>query len=168
MKPDIIERFYTESEYYDVVRSTILHMVKSGINKFDLDDCISEVYLTALRKRRELEKHPNIHGWLASTSRIIAKRYMKSKMIESMLISDAYDNYRGSRNNSDEEQRLYNELLDLLKRELKRSEYQLFTLKFIEKIPTAEIAAIIGIKPHSVESRVTRLKAKIKNILKKT
>lgn len=165
---DFIEKIYTDPDYYNTVKNTILNMMKSGINKHDLDDCISDVYVVALKKSRELEKHPQIHGWLIHTARNISKRYIRRKMIEGMMFSESEDGVSIIPTNNDEEKRLYNELLDLLQKSLKRSEYKLFVLKFVEKCSNPEIASVIGIKVHSVESRITRLKNKIKDILRET
>ncbi|MDR1753608.1 MAG: sigma-70 family RNA polymerase sigma factor [Eubacterium sp.] len=165
---DFIEKIYTESEYYDSVRNTILYMMPGGINKFDLDDCISEVYKIALQKRNEVENHPLIQGWLVLTAKNVVKRYLRKKSIEkrmllsmNAIITEPVDNYY-------ECEKSYDEFLDFLRKSLKRSDYKLFTMKFVEKRSTTEIAEYIRIKPHSADSRITRLKNKIKKILEET
>jgi RNA polymerase sigma factor (sigma-70 family) len=138
------------------------------IDDFDLKDCISEVYMIALQCKN-LEKHPNIHGWLNLTAKNISKRYIKRQILEGARFSetDIDSVEQESTVHEIESKEQYEDLLNELKDKLKGTDYKLFKLKFIEQRSIEEIAAIIGIKKHSAEIRISRLKSKIKNILEK-
>jgi RNA polymerase sigma factor (sigma-70 family) len=164
---EFIKKIYDEAEYYDIVRNTIIYMAPK-INDFDLNDCISDVYMIAMQ-HENLEKHPNIHGWLNLTAKNIAKRYINRQILEGTRFSekdvDSIEQESTAHEVEDKEQ--YEDLLNELKDKLKGTDYRLFKLKFIERRSTEEIATIIGIKKHSAEVRISRLKNKIKNILEK-
>jgi RNA polymerase sigma factor (sigma-70 family) len=161
---EFIEKIYRESEYYDIVKNTIIRIIK-GINAYDLDDCISDVYETALRKKN-LEEHPNIHGWLSITAKNVAMRYLKKKSFTRITIP-IDDNQLGEKYNFSNDEHL-NELLNVLKETLKTSEYKLFYLKFVERRSNEELAGLLRIKPDSIIRKVHRLKEKIKKILEET
>ncbi|MCL2109776.1 MAG: hypothetical protein FWH20_10580, partial [Oscillospiraceae bacterium] len=74
MKTDFIETLYAGAEYYDTVKNSILYVMKTrgGISEHDLQDCINEVFLIAMNKRRILEGHPSIKGWLSVTAQNVA------------------------------------------------------------------------------------------------
>jgi len=57
------------------------------------------------------------------------------------------------------------ELLALLQKNLKISEYTLFKMKHLDGKSNDEIAEFIGIKKHSVDVKITRLHEKIKEVL---
>jgi RNA polymerase sigma-70 factor (ECF subfamily) len=167
---DIIEKIYNEPEYYDIVRNTILFATRYRISDIDLEDCISEVYLTAVKKRKHLEKHPQIKGWLVVTAQYIAKRHIRVKAVENRVFSSidvdlmSVDPFCGEI----EEYEQIDELLSILSKDLKTSELKLFKMKFMENKKNNEVAAVIGCKKNAAEVRITRLKEKIKKILKKT
>jgi len=162
---EFIKKLYDEQEYYNLVRNTIIY-VAVQINDFDLDDCISEVYKTAL-EFENLEKHPNIHGWLAVTAKNIAKRYKQNQFLEGARFSEEdIDSLKPENENKKREyDEQCNELLKILEKKLKRADYRLFKLRFVEHRSMEEIADEIGIKKHSAEVRITRLKEKVKNVL---
>jgi len=165
---EFIEKIYTESEYYDIVKNTIIRMV-DGVSVYDLEDCINDVYEIALRKKN-LEKHPNIHGWLSNTAKNIAKRYLRKKAFSRIAIPMS-DIKSGSQSDFEpmmEDDKYFEELLIILSKNLKVSEYTLFKLKFIEQRPNKELAEIMRIKQDSVGKKVSRLKEKIRNILRDT
>ncbi|MDR2559186.1 MAG: sigma-70 family RNA polymerase sigma factor [Oscillospiraceae bacterium] len=164
---EFIKKIYDEPEYYDIVRNTIIYIAPK-INDFDLKDCISEVYMIAMQSKN-LEKHPNVHGWLNLTAKNIAKRYINKRILESARFAKADIDFIEQESTADEieNREQYEDLLKELKDKLKGTDYKLFKLKFTERRSIEEIAAIIGIKKHSAEVRISRLKEKIKNILEK-
>jgi RNA polymerase sigma factor (sigma-70 family) len=161
---EFIEKIYRESEYYDIVKNTIIRIIK-GVNAYDLDDCISDVYEIALRKKN-LEEHPHVHGWLSITAKNVAMRYLKKKTfaritvpIDENLLTEKHD-LKNDEN--------FNEILDMLNENLKRTEYKLFYMKFVERRSNEELAGLLRIKPDSIIRKTHRLKEKIKKILEKT
>ena len=166
MHKDFAKVLYCRNEYYDIVRNTILFMTNYSINSFDLDDCISEVYEAVLRKQDELKRHPKIHGWLNLTAKNVAKRYMHKHTFETMMFPDVAPELIESDGDTDKREYVQH-LTDTLSAKLKKSEYELFKMKFIEERTNDEIAEFIGIKKNSAEVKVTRLKNKIKKIITK-
>ena len=163
-----ISALYRKKEYYDIVRNTILLTVKRGLNYYDLEDCVADVWVIAIKKSKELETHTNIKGWLAKTAKYVAIRFENRKSAENRLLSYMSSKYvsgSGNWHNKLVEDMAFIELLDFLKNNLRFSEYTLLTMRFIETRTIDEIAAVIGIKPHSVEVKISRLKAKIREIL---
>jgi len=164
VKKDYIQSLYENPVYYDTVQNIILRTMSSGISKHDLEDCISEVWLIALKKRREVEKHPCIQGWLVTTAKYVARRFWNRKFLEKKMITDD-DVELEALDNSAEEKKRYDELLEMLKKNLKPSEFRIFTMKFIQKCSTAEIGEELGLSQTAVDSRINRLRTKIKIIL---
>ena len=166
MKNDFIEMLYDEAEYYDIVKYTILIKMKAhgGISDFDLQDCISEVFVEAMKKRHELEAHPSPKAWLNLTAKNIAKRYIKRRIIEGMLFYGNGSVIPELINADDEYHKLCFEFFDTLKTTLNPTDYKLYDMKFNQKLSNAEIADVLKKNKHSVDMKLTRLKKKIKNI----
>jgi len=162
-----IEMLFREKEYYNIVKQTILYMIP-GIGSHDFDDCVSEVYLSAL-KTKNLEKHLNIKGWLNITAKNIAKRYKTKRAAERIIISEKdIDKKVADKNDfvfDIENKAGYEEVLNKFSESLSKSDYRLFKLKYIERLSSKEIGDILGIKADSVDIKLIRLKNKIKNIL---
>lgn len=165
MNTDYIEKLYDEPIYYDTVRNAILRATMHNIKPHDLEDCVSEVYVIALKKQNEVEKHPYVHGWLNLTAKNVAKRFLERIYNEKKYIAHSDYHFKEADYN-DEDKISYIELSDTLKKNLKPFEYRLFTMKFIEQCSAEEMSKIFNLKPHAIEARVTRLKAKINKILK--
>jgi RNA polymerase sigma factor (sigma-70 family) len=166
MNKDFADKIY-RGEYFNLVRNTIILVVRD-INPNDLKDCISEVYLVAMQKK-DLDKHPNIHGWLAKTAKNVAKNYKKKRAAQksrnAILFKESTDPVRSEELIEMQEQD--KEFLDFLEESLKPTEFALYKLKYAEYRTNEKIAEIIGIKKHSVDVKLTRLNKKLKNILEK-
>ena len=166
MDKEFMSKIYIESEYYDIVKNTIIRAV-DNISIHDLEDCISDVYEVALRKKN-LEKHPNIHGWLNKTAKLVAMQHLRKCVFHRMTVSmnDVDPGKLPSTIADLKDDQHYNELLMILAKRLKISENKLFKLKFIENCSNNELAELLRIKPRSVSKRISRLREKIKNILR--
>ena len=171
MNKEFITRIYSD-EYKSIVVQAIKRTC-SDISESDSDDCVSDVYLTALGTAG-LDTHPDIKGWLYNVARNIAKRYrkrqgfLKVKQFNetiSVEVASEIDVAEIVENRMCGEK---SELLTLLQRNLKVSEYTLFKMKYIDGKSNNEIADFIGIKTHSVDVKITRLHEKIKEVLEGT
>jgi len=160
-----IEMLFKEEEYFNIVKQTILYMLP-GIGNHDFNDCVSEVYLTAL-KAKNLEKHPNIKGWLNITAKNISKRYKAKRAADSAVFLDknvdktTVNDFILDVENREE----YENILKKLSETLSKSDYRLFELKYKEGLSSREISDILGIKVDSADIKLTRLRKRIKNIL---
>ena len=74
MNRKFIEKIYKDKDCYNAVKYAVISM-KSNISDQDLENCISEVYKTAMQKKG-IEHHPNIKGWLTLTARNITQRFI--------------------------------------------------------------------------------------------
>jgi len=165
-RADFITMIFRENQYYNIVRDTLLYVLPN-LSDADLDDCISEVYKVAL-KTPNIETHPQIHGWLNLTAKNIAKKFRRIQSIERQLAELSDDIPDPTRLEIRfEELEQDKELLASIKKSLRLSEYVLFELRYLENKSCAEIAEITGIKQHSVDMRVNRVKTKLKKFLKK-
>ena len=167
MNRNFAEMLFNEPKYLNIVKTTILCNTK-GINEHDFKDCVSEVYLAVLRAKN-LETHTNIEGWLNQTAKYVAYNFNKhlAKTRGNVSILDIDDEPFDETDfvKNIEDKLLCEEVIDLLKDNLEKTQYNLFKLKYIEDRPNKEIAEILGIKLNSVEVQITRLRKKIKKIL---
>ena|GEM_PF-2013731 len=158
-----------QGEYLEVVVTTI-RCVFPNISPQDLDECISEVYMTAM-VNGTLDKHPNIHGWLNNTSKNMAMRLRKQMgnqnkrrapdFTEAFNVADSESTNPVEMVEQSEQDA---ETSAFLEDNLKVGEFTLYTLKFIDELPNTEISEITGIKKHTVDVQITRLKEKIKKL----
>ena len=164
---DFIETIFRNPTYFRIIKNTLLGEI-SKINDNDLDDCISEVYLALVQKKASLEKHPNIRGWLYLTSKNIAKRFIEDQFIKGINSTELTVDLVAAINLEEtyEDEERGEEIMEILSKSLTLSEYRLFESKFLKNKSNQEIAALMGIKKTSVEVKTTRLREKIKNILK--
>jgi len=139
-----------------------------GINRHDFEDCVSDVVLVALRTYN-LKEHPNICGWLCVTSKNIARNFIRSRNKRSAFTSDTeiedvisdYDFITDIENKE-----MYNDVLGRLSKSLSKSDFRLFQLKYIEKLPSKRISDILGITPVYVDVKCSRLRKKIEKTIK--
>ena len=140
------------------------------IDNSDLDDCISEVYLIALKNKNKLEKHPDVKGWLNLTAKNVAKRFIKSRFIElAYHIKQSEDEIAPTRfEETLENEERYEELMVILQKSLKSVEYKLYELKFTKNYSNEKIAEMLNIKRRTVDKRIERLRDKIRHIIEKS
>jgi len=168
---EFITRIYGD-EYKCVVVQAIRNICYD-INESDLDDCVSDVYLTAIGTSGLIE-HPDIKGWLYSVARNVAKRhrkrlsFLKVKQFNETAVVEAASKIDIAVLFEDRLCGENSELLALLQKNLKVSEYTLFKMKYLDGKLNDEIADFIGIKKHSVDVKITRLHEKIRVILQGT
>jgi len=163
---EFIEKIY-QGEYLNLVINTIKYVARS-INTNDLKDCVSEVYLIAMQKKN-LDKHPNIHGWLCETAKNVSKDLKKKKAAQKKRNAAPFEESADPVKSEEviEKQEQEKEFLNLLEEKLKPQEFALYELKHIKHLSNEKIAVLIGIKKHSVDVKLTRLNKKLKNILEK-
>jgi RNA polymerase sigma factor (sigma-70 family) len=163
---DFVDKIY-RGEYLDIVRNTI-KFVARNIDTNDLKDCVSEVYMIAMQKQN-IDKHPNIKGWLTETARNIAKDYKKRQGIQMIRRAPSFEESVDPVSPEEliEKQESDEEFLDFLEEKLKPQEFALYKLKYKQHRTNEEIAKKIGIKKHSVDVKLTRLNKKLRNILEK-
>jgi len=116
-----------------------------------------------------LKEHPNIHGWLGITSKNVARNFIRRKDRRNAFTSDTevedvksdYDFITDIENKE-----LYNDVISRLSKSLSKSDYRLFQLKYIDKLPSKTISEILGINIGNTDVKCMRLRKKIEKILK--
>ena len=156
-----------EPEYFNVIRNTIISSVPK-VNESDIDDLIQDVYLDILKKEKTVEKHPDIHGWLCNATKFVIKRYWRSKVAEFVFVGFTEDikdptNYEEAVESNDYVKRL----LEYIPTQLNFAEREIWELKCLKRLSNYVIAEKLGVKRTAVDARVTRLRKKLKNVIKK-
>jgi RNA polymerase sigma factor (sigma-70 family) len=162
----VAEKIFTNKEYSDIVRNTIISSV-SSICDADIDDCVMEVCLIAVKKQKELEKHPDVCGWLNLTTNNVVKRFLAQRfdyVSDTEFLESIEDPSRLEVSLEDRERIV--ELRAFIDKNLKSVERELFDLKFRRRLSNDKIAKTMNIKRKTADARVTRLREKVKKILK--
>lgn len=165
----LAEKLFSEKEYRDVVRNTILGCIYK-ISDEDLEDCFMNVYMDVVKKQAKLEKHPDIYGWLAKATQIEMKRFLKDKFADSLHSTELTDDMVFEDplciEELIEDSEFVKEFLEFINQNLKSEERELLQLKCIERCSNDKIAEIMNLKRKTVDVKVTRLRNKIRNIKK--
>jgi RNA polymerase sigma factor (sigma-70 family) len=163
------EKLFTEKEYRDVVRNTILGCIPQ-ISDEDLDDCFMNVFTIVVKKQVKLENHPDIHGWLAKTTQFEMKHFIRNKIADNLHTTEITDDMEFVDSmcieSLVESNEFVRDFMEFIKNNLKSAECELLQLKCIERRSNEEIAKIMDIKRKTVDVRITRLREKIRNLKK--
>lgn len=159
-------KIYNDSEYYNIIKNTITAYCY-GINDSDLDDCISEVFMAAM-KNENLENHDNIKGWLYLTAKNISMRFLTKKSYDFKHINfDSQYNISCESNLIDDSEKnaLYNEMIQKIHKFLTKMESELFNLKFEKMYTDKKISDVTGLSEKYVRVKCNRLRKKLKIFL---
>jgi len=138
----------------------------------DIEDCLQEVFLIVIRKSmtENLAAHPSPKGWLFEIAKNVALKfnavYMKQKTFASSL-----ENFL-ERDFTEQliEDIAYNEidqdtLIADMMSQLTANEREIFSLR-LQKFSNKEIAEMLNKSESTVKSTYSRLKPKLKQIIK--
>lgn len=155
-----------ESEYSNIIRNTIVNSIPK-INDSDVDDLVQEVYLDVLKKKKSIENHPDIQGWLCIATKYVIKRYWRSKSVD-LVPLEFVDEIEDptSFENIIEDNEYVKKLMVFINKSLSWADYEIFDFKCIKRLSNDQIAEILDIKRTAVDAKVTRLRKKLKNIIK--
>ena len=167
-----IEKIY--EEYYGLVKLIVKNSIHTS-NSDDITSCVQDVFVIAMQNTG-LENHPNIKGWLLLTTKNVVTKFNRQ-----MVIQNKYCDFKTDYNTVVFEGKDFSDLLiekihsDRLKsldinqiiiESLSRNERDFYALLHNEKLDIKEISKILNISEGAAATRRTRLKEKIKNILK--
>lgn len=158
---------------------TVASIVKSTIysnHPHDIEDCVHEVFLAAL-KNPELENHQNISGWLYITSRNISLQFnekMEVRKKELLIINDdeavfepIVNDFSNQLIEDIEFEKLMKQgVLDDIISSLSQTERDFYHLRYVKKLSNKQISEITGKNDVAVRVRFSRLKEKIKKLVK--
>lgn len=166
------------NEFYEMIFKKYLHIVKNIVkatiysrNLADIEDCVQNVLVAALQKQ-DLQAHPNIEGWLYITGRNIAMQFNREHLRREKIINT--DDVELSESGFTD--RLIEDIeFERLKEQdciqnvlgaLSKTEKHFFYLRYIKKYSNGQISTMTGKTEAAVRVRYTRLKEKIKNLIK--
>ena len=158
--------------YSTIVKKTIVSKLYST-SIDDIEDCVQEVFLVALKKIDQLRIHPKLIGWFTVTSKNIAMKYnekfLRERCINDNAINDFPDTY--SLDEQVVEDIMFSELVrqDVCEKVLNKLAYdekRLYNLRWVEHLSYAEIEKRLELSQSAVKNRIMRLKQHIKSELK--
>lgn len=122
------------------------------------EELVDEAFLILLSKRRELEHHPNLPGWLCQTLKNLISDELKSARhrlefpIEPYVGIPVNDTYKPP-------------FSELLPEELKPKEREILILVYEKQLSFKQIAARLEISVLNCRSRLFRAKAHYKELM---
>lgn len=172
-------KIYCDNEFFDDLcnqhYSRIYSFCKKILNGYNSDfaeECTQNTFLEATKQITKLKTHPNIEGWLYTTSRnqinsLLRKQYVIRKY-EEILDEEAYDSLATSDSNIEklfEEDINIEQLVFEVLEFLSDQERELYNAYYKEHLQIIELAAKYNITTTAVTTRIYRLKKKIKSIV---
>jgi RNA polymerase sigma-70 factor, ECF subfamily len=143
-----------------------------GYNTDFAEECTQNTFLEARKQIVKLKSHPNIEGWLYTTSRnqinlSFRKQYVRRKY-ESIFDEDSYASMAVLDPNLE---KLFDEDIDVDKlaaevlKSLSAQEFSLYQDYYKEHLQIIELSGKYSISVTAVTTRIYRLKKKIKSIV---
>lgn len=164
-----IENLY--KSYYDKVYIKINSMCFSK-NLHDIEDCVSQTFLVALKNYDTLKVHPNPKAYLLKTAsnitnnfnRTYSKNILKRKNIDDISIPSIEEHVE----NTIIDQKIKNEsIYTKIMSSLNKEQQQLYFLRFIENMSYEDISELLGTSNSTIRMRVSRLKLCVINEIEK-
>lgn len=159
--------------YSPAVKKTIISKLYST-SIYDIEDCVQEVFLVAVKKLDELREHPKLIGWFTIASKNIAmkhnKKFMKEKYVNNEAFYDCPDTFCLEEQVVESimftqliKQDAYKKIFD----KLTHKEKELYNLRWIKHLSYEAIEYELGISQSAVKNRLLRLRKHIKAEIKK-
>lgn len=157
--------------YYDKVYIKINSMCFSK-NPHDIEDCVSQTFLVALKKYDILKIHPNPKAYLLKTASNIVNNFnttysrniLKQQDINDISIPSMEERVE----NDIIEQKIINqEIYTKIMNNLNKEQQQLYFLRFVENMSYENIAELFGVSNSTIRMRISRLKLCIINEIQK-
>lgn len=162
------------NEIWDMYKSRLQRVCMIKLNNYpdEVDDVISDVFLALCEQieKRGIPEHPK--AWLYATFKNILNTkyreiYKAREKYVSILDNEYNLPYAGEISGKDMLDRIYgNELDQLLKDELKESEYRLLQYIYYDKLKMAEIAVLENSTEAAIKQRHYRLCNKLRWLAK--
>lgn len=137
-------------------------------DKTKAEDAIQEIMIKLWEKRKQLENHPNIKGFVFLTARNYCLDILRKKRI---LINDGeiYLNLFSDTNEQSQlERQELNEIIAGILKKLPKQQREIFIMRDIDGYEFTEIAAIMKLKITNVRVLLSRARKTISTALEKT
>lgn len=119
-----------------------------------VDDAVQEVFLVAARRLAELDREPNIRGWLFAIVVRVAQRMQRDRGRYRARLQRYSEARRGEHVASPEGQRAAADQLRQLLAQLDEARRAIVILVELEGMTSAEVARVLGIPHGTVDSRL--------------
>ena len=145
--------------YSDMVYRMAYSMVK---NKFDAEDIHQEVFVRYLRKHPAFENAEHEKAWFLRVTINLCKNLWKTAWKQKIVSLGERDleEEAGERGKARED-----ELIEIVK-QLPQKYRMVIHLFYYEELSVEEISKVLGIKPSTVRTHLTRGRARLKELLK--
>lgn len=160
-------------EYYAFLKQVGNRLIsKPSIQMNDLDDCVQAVLMQVYKKKKRLNDHPNLKGWLVVAFKKELASNRRSEIKKGKWIRQSLDD-----SHSDALQKVstsmslnpeffyvdqYPERLEKIKQLIGKENTELLMEAYVEGLPTSVVAARRGISEGALKMRIHRLKEKIR------
>ena len=139
--------------------------VRTCVSNTDVvEDIIQEVFVEALRRYDVFSTHPNQIGWLYVTARHKMQEYEKSCRRSRIVEGDIEEDFLGI--GERDEGYLFSELYHSIQSVLTSEEMKRFKRYFLWGYTIEEMAEREGVTVNNMRVRITRLRRKLREIIK--
>lgn len=166
MDSKFIEQIY--NKYYKFVYTIVKNSIYSSQ---EIESCVHDVFIAAI-EYVNLEKHPNIEGWLFITAKNISKQFNHKYLLRVNKITDEDENIIAQRDfiSALEEDDEYIHLINngIIKKILDsftENEKVLYWLKYSQHKTYEEISDILNVSAGALMTRNSRMISKAKRII---
>ena len=143
----------------------IARMLSSNSNA---EDAIQEIMIKLWNKRKQLDKHPNIKGYVILTARNYCLDILRKKTV---LLEDSTATLKiikSTNGHSDLEWKELNNIIQNILKKLPEQQKEVFIMRDIDGYDFDEIAAALQIKIEHVRVLLSRARKQISITLEKT
>ena len=164
------------ADLYAEFSSDLAHIVKNrlydGCPNDHIYDCVNEVFLIAMQKQNDASFRNSPKGWLVITARNVVDNFNRKSRLRNSLSVYSYDIQQIPQYSDMTEDYIYKEFLNndfikFLNENLSKNEKYLYYLRYSRKMNLKEISNKLQISPNAVNTRLNRLRKKIKEFIRK-
>ncbi len=173
------EKFHLTYEEAEYIKDLIIrneHIIRTVVKsilreKFDQigDDCISEIYFLACKKIAVLKNHEKPDAWITVASKKVAQNTARK---HNTVLKHSTDDDITNIGTEDDifEDVLYNIWMedgsvDKLLNTLTPHEREIYNLIYKKRLPSKEVAILMGTSDSTIRNTVAKIKQKIKNAI---
>ncbi|MBD5461240.1 MAG: sigma-70 family RNA polymerase sigma factor [Lachnospiraceae bacterium] len=145
-------------KYSDMVYRMAFSLLK---NRYDAEDIHQDVFVQYLKKRPKFENSEHERAWFLRVTVNLCRNFWKKawRQREVGLVEEELDGRTAAGAEETED-----EIIGLVKR-LPRKYRIVIHLFYYEELSTEEIAKVLGMKPSTVRTQLTRAREKLKVLL---
>lgn len=144
--------------YTDMVYRMAFSLLK---NKYDAEDVHQDVFVRYLKKRPEFENTEHEKAWFLRVTVNLCKNFWKTAWRQRVVSLGEEDLDRQLERGKEETE---DEIIYIVKK-LPQKYRVVIHLFYYEELSTDEIAKVLGMKPSTVRTHLTRARARLKELL---